>query len=51
MTIELTPELRNAITIVFNDGQQNHDRGEAMDEETEKAYELVRALTTYAKKK
>lgn len=52
-TIELTPELRAAITQVFDDGSQDWDRGEGWppnDEEVKQQYREVYKLTTYALK-
>jgi len=51
--IELTPELKAAITQVFNDGQQNWDHGDGIPDEDNhpeiaKQYDLVEALTEYA---
>lgn len=52
MTIELTPELRKAITTVYNDGQQNRDQGDFdPDASVDAAYELVYTLTNYALEK
>jgi hypothetical protein len=50
-TFELTPELRAAITQVFNDGSQNWDRGEGWppnDPEVKDQYDAVKKLTRYA---
>lgn len=51
--IELTPLLRHAITKVFDDGQQNWDRGEGWppDAETKVLYDVVKKLTIYDKSK
>lgn len=52
VTVELTPALRDAITQVFNDGQQNWDRGQGWppeDNAIEEQYRQVKALTNYAK--
>lgn len=50
--IELTPELRAAITQVFNDGQQNWDHGDGVPDEDNhpeiaEQYEMVQKLTTW----
>jgi len=49
-TITLTPELRDALTQLFDDGQQNWDRGcgwPPPDRKDSKAYELLLPLTNY----
>lgn len=48
--IRLTPELRKAITQVYDDGQQNWDRSDGLpddDSEVGKQYKLVRELTEH----
>lgn len=47
----LTPALRKAITQVYNDGEQNWDRGEGWppdDPKIKKQYEMVLQLTEYS---
>jgi hypothetical protein len=55
-TFELTPELKAAITQVYNDGSQNWDRGAGWPPEDEDGgheiadqYEMVKKFTIYAK--
>lgn len=48
---DLTPELQEAITRVFDDGQQNWDRGEGWPPDEQSVvdqYDLVMQLTKYA---